>query len=683
MKKPFVLYSAFSDPRLLIGLALCLTGTFLGIAMLWAAPSQPAGISAGGNSHTTRNNDTGQQQAWQPERQMNAEEITAALASTIPTRSTFVASWRSVAGAIGYRLDVSKSSSFNSYLQGYENLDVGNTIGATVTGLNPGKTYYYRVRAYAAGGSAGAVSETTSVTTVAVAGLVIHPTFDTSITGSANSAAIQASINRAISAIENLYNDAITVQIRFRYSTVNPDGSPISGNAHSQYGINLFPWNTYLSTLRADGKSSNDNVANAGLPTAPPPGITGIVISTANGRAIGLNTPPNTFANGTNGNGGPYDGIITLVSNNPFAFTRPPSASNYDAQRSLEHEMDEILGLGTFHDCPYCQNNNALRPQDLFSWSSAGNRSNQTTGLRYFSINGGTTRIVDFNQQSNGDRGDWVSPSCPQPHPYVQNAFLCQGQSSDVTATSPEGINLDVIGYDPKTATTTSNVRNDFNGDGKPDYVIYNPSTNQTVIWYMNGSVFVQAVFGPTLASGFKLVGAADFDLDHKQDYLVYNPFTHQTAIYYLNNNVLIRGLYGPTMPGGWELVGTGDFNRDGKPDFVLHSPSTRQTVIWYMNNNVHIAGGFGPTLTAGFKLVDVADFNRDGKPDYLLFNAATRQSAIWYLSGATLVSGSYGPSITSSYVLNGSADFNRDGKPDYLIYRPGFRYDSHLVYEQ
>jgi hypothetical protein len=30
----------------------------------------------------------------------------------------------------------------------------------------------------------------------------------------------------------------------------------------------------------------------------------------------------------------------------------------------------------------------------------------------------------------------------------VQNAFGCAGQSSDISATSPEGINLDVIGYD-------------------------------------------------------------------------------------------------------------------------------------------------------------------------------------------------------------------------------------------
>jgi hypothetical protein len=55
---------------------------------------------------------------------------------------------------------------------------------------------------------------------------------------------------------------------------------------------------------------------------------------------------------------------------------------------------------------------------------------------------------VNFNQNPDGDLGDWLSEPCPQTHPYVQNSFGCLGQSSDIGATSPEGINLDVIGYD-------------------------------------------------------------------------------------------------------------------------------------------------------------------------------------------------------------------------------------------
>jgi hypothetical protein len=53
--------------------------------------------------------------------------------------------------------------------------------------------------------------------------------------------------------------------------------------------------------------------------------------------------------------------------------------------------------------------------------------------------------IVNFSQNPDGDLGDWFSEECPQTHPYVQNAFACAGQDSDISATSPEGINLDVI----------------------------------------------------------------------------------------------------------------------------------------------------------------------------------------------------------------------------------------------
>jgi hypothetical protein len=150
------------------------------------------------------------------------------------------------------------------------------------------------------------------------------------------------------------------------------------------------------------------------------------------------------FANGTVGNGGPYDGIVTLNSSVPLQFTRPTDAGSFDAQRSTEHEMDELLCLGS----KLGQNGIPFRPQDLFSWSSAGHRNITGSGARYFSMNGGVTNIVGFNQDPSGDFGDWVSQDCPQANPYVQNAFACTGQFSDIAATSPEGINLDVVGYD-------------------------------------------------------------------------------------------------------------------------------------------------------------------------------------------------------------------------------------------
>ena len=81
-----------------------------------------------------------------------------------PTRSSFMANWQPVSGANGYLLDVSTSNRFDSYVDGYHDLDVGDATGRVVTGLNRGTTYYYRVRAYNAK-STSAYTNVVSVTT--------------------------------------------------------------------------------------------------------------------------------------------------------------------------------------------------------------------------------------------------------------------------------------------------------------------------------------------------------------------------------------------------------------------------------------------------------------------------------------------------------------------------------------
>jgi hypothetical protein len=278
------------------------------------------------------------------------------------------------------------------------------------------------------------------------AGLIINATFDSSITANPNSATIQSMINQAIGVLESQLSDPITVNVLFRYSTTAPDGSPLSANTigRSTYAGYNVSWSSFVGALTADAKTANDSAAIASLPASPLSAL--VVPSSANGRALGLDTPPAVFPDGHIGPGGPYDGIITLNSSAPLQFNRSGgiSPSNFDAQRTTEHELDEVLGLGSFLD----HGSGNLRPQDLFSWSSSGVRNLTTSGSRYFSINRGTTNIVGFNQQPNNDFGDWLSGPCPQTTPYVQNAISCPGQFSDVSATSPEGINLDVIGYD-------------------------------------------------------------------------------------------------------------------------------------------------------------------------------------------------------------------------------------------
>src|SRR5437763_1977546 len=85
-----------------------------------------------------------------------------------PTRSSFLAKWRKVSGATGYRIDVSTTPSFDSYVAHYGDLNVGNVTSTVITGLKPGTKYYYRVRPDSAawmGGTSDTISSAPPNTT--------------------------------------------------------------------------------------------------------------------------------------------------------------------------------------------------------------------------------------------------------------------------------------------------------------------------------------------------------------------------------------------------------------------------------------------------------------------------------------------------------------------------------------
>ena len=208
-----------------------------------------------------------------------------------------MATWPSASGAKGYLLDVSTSRSFNSFVSGYHDLDVGDATGRVVTGLSRGTTYYYRVRPYGPMEPAR-YSVTAAATTEATTGLIIHATFDSSITDNQNSAAIQATINNVISMYESLFSDPITIEIRFRYATTEPNGDPMPAGrlAQSDFVLYVIPWNTFINAFLADAKTRHDNAAHASLPG--PASTTNTRPASAARRAVGVDTPPARFPAG-------------------------------------------------------------------------------------------------------------------------------------------------------------------------------------------------------------------------------------------------------------------------------------------------------------------------------------------------------------------------------------------------
>ncbi len=95
----------------------------------------------------------------------NPPTAPTALAATSVTNTSFVANWKSVTNATGYRLDISAVTNFSTYVSGYQDLDVLNVTNRAVTALTNGTAYFYRVRAYNATGTSGN-SATIAVTTL-------------------------------------------------------------------------------------------------------------------------------------------------------------------------------------------------------------------------------------------------------------------------------------------------------------------------------------------------------------------------------------------------------------------------------------------------------------------------------------------------------------------------------------
>ena len=276
------------------------------------------------------------------------------------------------------------------------------------------------------------------------ANLVITPTFDSTITSDPNAAAVEGVINTAINTYEADFSDPINVTIKFQEMT--------SGLGQSNTTLYKINYSDFYNALVADAKTANDAIALASLPNGsaagspnPVTGSTTINVKTAELRALGFNGalfPPI----------GGFDGTIGLNTDITTPGS-PGSSLQYSLLATTEHEIDEVLGLGS--DLPGGGFFNDPAPEDLFRYDSAGNRSYTTnsTAKAFFSING-TTDLAQFdNQNDGGDFGDWQSnPLPPGVLPKVQDAFATPGANP---ALSVELTALDVIGYDPAQAAAT------------------------------------------------------------------------------------------------------------------------------------------------------------------------------------------------------------------------------------
>jgi hypothetical protein len=284
----------------------------------------------------------------------------------------------------------------------------------------------------------------------AKADLVIDGTFGTSITDLPDASTVEAGIDQAISRLEAAIATPITVGIDFE-----DDTSVSLGESDTYY--NDLPYSQYLSDLENNQVlSADDKIALASLPVQtdnPVDGNPDVKLTLPLLRAIGETTlGDNSFNNG-------IDATIDLnLPDMNVSRTGTQNPDDFDLQAVVAHEMDEVLGIGGEGSVLGSGTSAAILPTgavgplDLFRYSAPGVRSfSQSANVSaYFSINGGHTNLVYFNQVYGADFGDWGNGTVPAEEdgntpPQVQDAFGAPGV--DVNLGFNELTALDVVGY--------------------------------------------------------------------------------------------------------------------------------------------------------------------------------------------------------------------------------------------
>lgn len=175
----------------------------------------------------------------------------------------------------------------------------------------------------------------------------------------------------------------------------------------------------------------------------------------------------------------------------------------------------------------------------------------------------------------------------------------------------------------------------DFNRDGKPDFVVTNSGSNNVMILLGNGSgSFTQAAASPISVGNMPIsLAVQDFSYDGKPDLAVANLGSDNVTILLGNGSGGFTQTLGSPLNVGFvpRSLAVGDFDLDGRADLAVANQGSDNVTILLGNGRGGFTRPAGSPISAGllpFSTV-VKDFNLDGSPDIAVANNASADVTI------------------------------------------------------
>lgn len=233
----------------------------------------------------------------------------------------------------------------------------------------------------------------------------------------------------------------------------------------------------------------------------------------------------------------------------------------------------------------------------------------------------------------------------------------------------------------------------DLDGDGKPDIVVTDFSSNAVTVFLNTSTVNnISLRLMTPLQTGANPFGIAiaDFDRDGRPDIVVANHYSIPATISVFRNLTSGAGLiqFAPRMdlPAGYnprELT-TADIDNDGKPDIIVANQGASSVSVF---RNISSGNGiisFAPKFDLATPMnsnlpanswpesIAIGDFNGDGKLDIAVANNNAPGSISIFPNNSTPTSLAFLPRQDFTTGNNpysiAAGDINGDGKPDITV---------------